>query len=55
MDALLNEEAAAGPLARFGREAVKEELRRAMAAGATRPNALWDRRERLSNGASPPR
>ena len=42
MDALLNEEAAAGPLARFGREAVKEELRRAMAAGDTGPDALWE-------------
>jgi L-seryl-tRNA(Ser) seleniumtransferase len=42
MDALLNEEAAAGPLARFGREAVKEELRRAIAAGHSRPGALWE-------------
>ncbi len=42
MDTLLNEEAAAGPLARFGRDAVKEELRRAMAAGDTRSNALWE-------------
>jgi L-seryl-tRNA(Ser) seleniumtransferase len=42
MDALLREEAAALPLARFGREAVKEELRRAIAAGETHAAALWD-------------
>jgi L-seryl-tRNA(Ser) seleniumtransferase len=40
MDALLREESAAEPLARFGREALKEELRRAMAEGETRPEAL---------------
>ncbi len=42
MDVLLHDAAAAAPLARFGREAVKEELRRAMAAGSTRPEALWE-------------
>lgn len=42
MDALLHAESAAEPLARFGREAVKEELRRAIAAGGTRPETLWD-------------
>jgi L-seryl-tRNA(Ser) seleniumtransferase len=42
MDALLHAESAVEPLARFGREAVKEELRRAMAAGGTRPETLWD-------------
>jgi L-seryl-tRNA(Ser) seleniumtransferase len=42
MDALLRDEAAASPLSRFGREAVKEELRRAIAAGETRAAALWD-------------
>lgn len=41
MDALLHEEAAAEALARFGREAVKEELRRAIAAGDRGPDALW--------------
>jgi L-seryl-tRNA(Ser) seleniumtransferase len=41
MDALLHDAAAAEPLAAFGREAVKEELRRAMAAGETSPAALW--------------
>ncbi len=42
MDALLRSEAAQGPLSRFGRVAVKEELRRAMAGGETQPEALWD-------------
>ena len=42
MDALLNAESAAEPLSLFGREAVKEELRRAIAAGDTRPETLWD-------------
>jgi len=42
MDALLREDQAALPLSRFGREAVKEELRRAIAAGETRASALWD-------------
>lgn len=42
MDALLHEEAAAGPLTRFGRDAVKEELRRAIAGGGTQPEALWE-------------
>ena len=42
MDALLRSAGAAEPLARFGRVAVKEELRRAMARGETRPEALWE-------------
>jgi L-seryl-tRNA(Ser) seleniumtransferase len=42
MDALLHAESAVEPLVRFGREAVKEELRRAMAAGGTRPETLWE-------------
>jgi|RhiMetdeSRZDD1v2_1073273.scaffolds.fasta_scaffold138083_3 L-seryl-tRNA(Ser) seleniumtransferase len=42
MDALLRDPEAALPLTRFGREAVKEELRRAIAGGETRPDALWD-------------
>jgi L-seryl-tRNA(Ser) seleniumtransferase len=42
MDALLRSDAAPEPLALFGREAVKEELRRAMAGGQTRPEALWE-------------
>ena len=42
MDALLHAEEAAEPLRRFGRAAVKEELRSAMARGETRPEALWD-------------
>ena len=33
---------AAGNLALFGREAVKEELRRAMAGGETRAEAIWE-------------
>ncbi len=41
MDALLRSEAAREPLDRFGRVAVKEELRRAMAGGETRMEALW--------------
>jgi L-seryl-tRNA(Ser) seleniumtransferase len=42
MDALLRGPEAAEPLARFGRVAVKEELRRAMAGGETRAEALWE-------------
>ena len=42
MDALLNGAEAEEPLRRFGRQAVKEELRRAMADGETRPEALWE-------------
>ena len=42
MDALLRDPEAALPLTRFGREAVKEELRRAIAGGETRAAALWD-------------
>src|SRR5262245_30396393 len=42
MDALLRDPEAVLPLTRFGREAVKEELRRAIAGGETRPAALWD-------------
>jgi L-seryl-tRNA(Ser) seleniumtransferase len=41
MDALLRSVAAREPLDRFGRVAVKEELRRAMAGGETRMEALW--------------
>ena len=40
MDALLHEPAAAPLLQRFGREAVKEELRRAIAHGRTSPEEL---------------
>lgn len=40
MDALLHEPAAAPLLHRFGREAVKEELRRAIARGRTSPEEL---------------
>jgi L-seryl-tRNA(Ser) seleniumtransferase len=54
MDALLHDDAAAESLAAFGREAVKEELRRAMAAGETSPEALWKRtREALSRRFAP--
>ena len=42
MDALLHGADAEEPLRRFGRTAVKEELRRAMAGGETRPEALWE-------------
>jgi L-seryl-tRNA(Ser) seleniumtransferase len=41
MDALLKADAAAATLALYGREAVKEELRRAMAAGEVLPETLW--------------
>jgi len=42
MDALLRLAGAEETLARFGRVAVKEELRRAMAGGETRAEALWE-------------
>ena len=42
MDALLRAREAEDPLRRFGRAAVKEELRRAMSAGEIRPDALWE-------------
>lgn len=42
MDALLKADAAAASLALYGREAVKEELRRAMAVGQTRAEDLWE-------------
>ena len=42
MDALLKAGPAAENLSLFGREAVKQELRRAMAAGATRAEAIWE-------------
>ncbi len=41
MDALLHAPEAVEPLRRFGRQAVKEELRNAMAGGEARPEALW--------------
>jgi L-seryl-tRNA(Ser) seleniumtransferase len=54
MDALLHDAAAAEALAAFGREAVKEELRRAMGAGETSPEALWrSAREALSRRFAP--
>lgn len=46
MDALLKRDEAPEALARWGREAVKEALRRAMAAGETRPEALWEEARR---------
>ncbi len=42
MDALLKAPPAAENLALFGREAVKQELRRAMAGGQTRSDAIWE-------------
>ena len=42
MDALLRSEEARDPLARFGRMAVKEELKSAMARGETRTELLWE-------------
>ena len=42
MDALLKADGAAAALGLYGREAVKEELRRAMSEGQTRPEQLWD-------------
>jgi L-seryl-tRNA(Ser) seleniumtransferase len=54
MDALLHDESAAEPLAAFGREAVKEELRRAMSSGETRPEVLWrSAREALARRFAP--
>jgi len=41
IDALLREDAAREPLQRYGREAVKEQLRRSIAAGVVEPQALW--------------
>jgi len=41
MDALLHAAGATESLALYGREAVKEELRRAVAAGETRAEKLW--------------
>jgi L-seryl-tRNA(Ser) seleniumtransferase len=43
MDALLHEPTAAALMERFGREALKEELRRAISGGQTRPAALLER------------
>jgi L-seryl-tRNA(Ser) seleniumtransferase len=43
MDSLLQEAGAAEALALYGRLALKEELRRAIASGETRPDALLDR------------
>src|SRR5262249_25635335 len=55
MDALLREPEAVLPLTRFGREAVKEELRRAIAGGETRAAALWDSaRKALERRFAPP-
>ena len=42
MDALLKAGPAAENLALFGREAVKQELRRAMAGGQNRSDAIWE-------------
>ena len=42
MDALLRADGAAESLALYGREAVKEELRRAMAGGEADAQALWE-------------
>jgi len=54
MDALLRAPAAAEVLALYGREAVKEELRGAIAAGGTREDALWAAaRERLARRFAP--
>ena len=41
MDALLREDAAREPLERYGREAVKEELRRGIAKGLVDAEVLW--------------
>jgi L-seryl-tRNA(Ser) seleniumtransferase len=41
IDALLRDEAAREPLSRYGREAVKEELRRGIARGLTDPSGIW--------------
>lgn len=54
MDALLKADSASTALALYGREAVKEELRRAMSAGETRPAALWEAaREALGRRFAP--
>ena len=54
MDALLRAPAAADALSLYGREAVKEELRSGIAAGETRPDALWTAaRERLARRFAP--
>ncbi len=42
MDALLHAPEAEEPLRRFGRQAAKEELRKAMAGGEARPETLWE-------------
>jgi len=41
IDALLREDAAREPLSRYGREAVKEELRRGIARGLTQAAGIW--------------
>jgi L-seryl-tRNA(Ser) seleniumtransferase len=41
IDALLRDDAAREPLSRYGREAVKEELRRGIAGGATDARTIW--------------
>jgi L-seryl-tRNA(Ser) seleniumtransferase len=54
MDSLLARPEAAEPLGLYGREAVKEELRRAIAAGGTDPDALLGlAREALSRRFAP--
>jgi len=54
MEALLARPEAAEPLGLYGREAVKEELRRAIAEGQTEPEALLGRaRESLSRRFAP--
>jgi L-seryl-tRNA(Ser) seleniumtransferase len=54
MDALLKADGAAESLALYGREAVKEELRRGMSGGETRAEALWEgAREALGRRFAP--
>ncbi|MDQ5857642.1 MAG: L-seryl-tRNA(Sec) selenium transferase, partial [Acidobacteriota bacterium] len=54
MDLLLARPEAAEPLGLYGREAVKEELRAAMAGGATEPRELFGAaRESLSRRFAP--
>ena len=54
MDSLLSRPETAEPLSLYGREAVKEELRRAIAAGGTEPEALIGAaRESLSRRFAP--
>ena len=54
MDSLLSRPETAEPLSLYGREAVKEELRRAIAAGSTEPDALIGAaRESLSRRFAP--